>query len=166
MTHCPLPTAEMMLTTEIGWLKKTKVSFISKIRVRPLLEISWNCCGIHYSPSYCCRYCCFTLNRLKFNARWFDSSESSPKTLFSVVSRKSRNFSCAFRLTNSLCIFKTMASRGTKLCRYLNYYSLYNIWKTSFTEIVGRSLKNDFSGPKVFRDFRETGPRYFLLIIC
>ena len=25
MTHCPLPTAEMMLNTEITWLKKTKV---------------------------------------------------------------------------------------------------------------------------------------------
>ena len=25
MTHCPLPTVEGMLNTEIGWLKKTKV---------------------------------------------------------------------------------------------------------------------------------------------
>lgn len=27
MTHCPLPTAEMMLNTEITWLKKTKVGY-------------------------------------------------------------------------------------------------------------------------------------------
>ena len=31
--------------------------------------------------------------------------------------------------------------------------------KTSFTESAGRSLTNGFSGPKSFRDFRETGPR-------
>ena len=31
--------------------------------------------------------------------------------------------------------------------------------KTSFTELAGRSFMNGFSGPKSFRDFRETGPR-------
>ena len=30
--------------------------------------------------------------------------------------------------------------------------------KTSFTELAGRSFTNDFSGPKCFRDFQETGP--------
>ena len=42
------------------------------------------------------------------------------------------------------------------------FYSLYNIWKTSFTEQAGRSFTNDFSGPKSSRDFRETGPRHGL----
>ena len=31
--------------------------------------------------------------------------------------------------------------------------------KNSFTELAGRSFTNGFSGPKCFRDFRETGPR-------
>ena len=31
--------------------------------------------------------------------------------------------------------------------------------KTSFKEEAGRSFTNGFSGPKNFRDFRETGPR-------
>ena len=30
--------------------------------------------------------------------------------------------------------------------------------KTTFTELSGRSFTNGFSGPKSFRDFRETGP--------
>ena len=30
--------------------------------------------------------------------------------------------------------------------------------KTSFTELAGRSFTIDFSGPKSYRDFRETGP--------
>ena len=45
------------------------------------------------------------------------------------VSRKSWNFSSAFRWLNSLCIFNTKASWGTTLCSYFNFYSLYNIWK-------------------------------------
>ena len=40
-----------------------------------------------------------------------------------AVTRKSRNF----RSNNSLCIFKTKASRGTKLNRSLYFYSLYKI---------------------------------------
>ena len=38
-------------------------------------------------------------------------------------------FRAHFRWHNSLCISKTKASRDTKLCSYLNFYSLYNIWK-------------------------------------
>ena len=45
------------------------------------------------------------------------------------VSQKSRNFSGAFRVHNSLCIFKTTASRGTKICIPFTLYE-----KTSFTE--------------------------------
>ena len=33
--------------------------------------------------------------------------------------------------------------------------------KISFTEQAGRSFTNGFSGPKSFRDFRETGLRFF-----
>ena len=46
---------------------------------------------------------------------------------------------------HSLCIFKTKASRGTKLCRYYNIYSLYNIWKDKLWP-VGQNFTNGFSG--------------------
>ena len=38
---------------------------------------------------------------------------------------------------NSLCIFKTKASRGTKLCNYFKLYSLYNISKDQLYRISG-----------------------------
>ena len=38
-------------------------------------------------------------------------------------------FRAHFGWHNSLCIFKTKASRGTKLCSYFYFYSLYNIWE-------------------------------------
>jgi len=36
---------------------------------------------------------------------------------------------------NSLWIFKTKGSRGTKLCSYFYFYSLYNIWKDQLYRI-------------------------------
>ena len=37
----------------------------------------------------------------------------------------------------SLCIFKTKASRGTKLCSSFNFYPLYNIWEDQLYRISG-----------------------------
>ena len=51
-----------------------------------------------------------------------------------AVSRKSRNF---YGWHNSLCTFKTKASRGTKLCSYFYYYCLYNIRKDQLYRISG-----------------------------
>ena len=42
-------------------------------------------------------------------------------------------FRAFFGCHNSLCIFKTKASRGTKLCSY--FYSLYNILKDQLYRI-------------------------------
>ena len=50
---------------------------------------------------------------------------------------------------NSLCIFKTKVSWGTKLCTYFYFSSLYNIWKDQLYRI---------SRPEFF-DFWEMGPR-------
>ena len=50
---------------------------------------------------------------------------------------------------NSLCIFKTKVSWGTKLCTYFYFSSLYNIWKDQLYRISRLE----------FFDFRETGPR-------
>ena len=69
-------------------------------------------------------------------------------------------FRVHFRRHSPLCIFKTKASQGMKLCSYFNFSPLCNIWKdTSFTEWASRSFRNGFPGPKSFRDFRETGHR-------
>ena len=44
------------------------------------------------------------------------------------------NFRAHLGWHNSLCIFKTKASRGLKLCSCFNVYSFYNIRKTSLKE--------------------------------
>jgi len=44
------------------------------------------------------------------------SSSESPET-----------FRVLLEWHNTLCIFKAKVSRGTKLCSYLNFYSLYNM---------------------------------------
>ena len=64
-------------------------------------------------------------------------------------------FRAQFGWHNSLCIFKTKASRGTKLCSYLYFYSLYNIWPA----LISRPEFYEWLfGPEKFRDFRETRP--------
>ena len=46
-------------------------------------------------------------------------------------------FLAHFGWHNSLCIFETKASRGTKLWSYDNFYPLYNIWKYQLYRIRG-----------------------------
>ena len=62
------------------------------------------------------------------------------------------SFRVPFGLHNSLCIFKTKATRGSKPCSYFGCYSLYNIKRPA--------LQNKRVGVlrMAFRDFRETGP--------
>ena len=47
------------------------------------------------------------------------------------------SFRVHFGLHNSLCIFKTKATRGSKLCSYFGCYSLYNILKDQLYRISG-----------------------------
>jgi len=47
---------------------------------------------------------------------------------------------------NSPCIFKTKASRGTKLYSYFNFNSLYNIWKDQLYRISGLEFYEKLSG--------------------
>ena len=56
----------------------------------------------------------------------------TPGARFSEVPKTFRVF---FKWYNSLCIFKTKAFRDTKLCSYLNFYSLYNVWKDQLHRI-------------------------------
>ena len=46
-------------------------------------------------------------------------------------------FRIHFGWQNYLCIFKTKASRGTKLCSCFHFYFLYNIWKKQLYRISG-----------------------------
>ena len=48
-----------------------------------------------------------------------------------------RFFSGAFRLTLFSFILKPKASRGTKLCSYFNFNSLFNLWKDQLYRISG-----------------------------
>ena len=58
---------------------------------------------------------------------------------------------------NSLCIFKTKASRGTKLCSCIYFHSLYNIWKD---QLYTRSLSEFYEwlfGPEKFSGLSRNG---------
>ena len=48
----------------------------------------------------------------------------------------------------SLCIFKTKASRGTKLSSYFYFYSLYNVWKDQLYRINRSEFYEWLFGPQ------------------
>ena len=60
---------------------------------------------------------------------------------------------------NSLCIFKAKASRGTKLCIYFNFYSLYNIWKDQLYRISRSQFEEWHLGPGWFSGLWRNGPQ-------
>ena len=57
-------------------------------------------------------------------------------------------FRAYFGRHNSLCIFKTKASRGTKPCSYFYFYSLYNIWKDQLYTISRSQFYKWLFGPE------------------
>ena len=59
-------------------------------------------------------------------------------------------FRAYFGRHNSLCIFKTKASRGTKLCSYFFLYSLYNISKNQLYRISRSHFYEWLFGPAKF----------------
>ena len=77
-----------------------------------------------------------------------------------------QTFRAYFGWHNSLCIFKTKASQGTRRCSYFNFCFLYNISKDQqllvFSYVVKATKiqnKRVWVSRMPFRDFRETGPR-------
>ena len=58
-------------------------------------------------------------------------------------------FRAHFGWHNSLCIFKTKASRGAKLRGYFYIYSLWNIWKDQLYKICGSEFYEWFFGPQL-----------------
>ena len=75
-----------------------------------------------------------------------------------AVGRKSRNFSGAFRWHNSLCIFKTKAYWGTKLCSYFYFYSFYDIWKDQLYRINRPEFYEWLFGPEKLSGLSRHGP--------
>ena len=67
-------------------------------------------------------------------------------------------FRAHFGSHNSLCIFKTKASRGTKLCSYFNLYSLYKLWKDQLYRISGSQFYEWLFGPEKFSGLSGNRP--------
>ena len=67
-------------------------------------------------------------------------------------------FRAHFVWHNSLCIFKTKASRGTKLCSYFYFYSLCNIWKDQLHRICRSEFYEWLFGPEKFSGLSRNGP--------
>ena len=59
---------------------------------------------------------------------------------------------------NSLCIFKTKASRGTKFSSYFRFYSFYNILKDQLDRISGSEFYEWLFGPEKFSGLSRNGP--------
>mgnify|MGYP006973420876 CR=1 FL=1 len=68
-------------------------------------------------------------------------------------------FRAHFGWHNSLRIFKTKASGGTKLCSYFRFYSLYNIWKDQLYRIIRWEFYEWLFGPGKFSGLSRNGPQ-------
>ena len=67
-------------------------------------------------------------------------------------------FRAYFGWHNSLCIFKTKAFRGTKLCSHFCFSSLYNIWKDQLYRISRSYFYKWLFGPEKFSGLSRNGP--------
>ena len=62
-----------------------------------------------------------------------------------------------FEWNNSLCIFRTEASQGTKLYSCFHFYSLYNIWKGQLYRIGCSEFQEWLFGPGKFSELSRNG---------
>ena len=77
-------------------------------------------------------------------------SNKEPGACFSNVPK-------LFGRHNSVCIFKTKASRGMKLCSYIYFHSLYNIWKDQLYTITLSEFYEWLFGPEKFSELSRNG---------
>ena len=68
-------------------------------------------------------------------------------------------FRTHFEWHNSLFVFKTKASRSTKLCSYFNFYSLYNIWKDQLYRVSWLEFYEWLFGHVKFSGLSRKGPQ-------
>ena len=90
------------------------------------------------------------------------SSEMRPKSLgtFEKLAPGTRFLRVPklFGWQNFLCIYKGKESRGTELCRYFNFCSLYNIWKDQLYRISRSEFYEWLFGPEKRLGLFEKGP--------
>ena len=67
-------------------------------------------------------------------------------------------FRAHFGCHNSLCIFKTKANWGTKLCSYFYFYSLYDIWEDQLYRISRPEFYEWLFGPEKLSGLSGNGP--------
>ena len=94
----------------------------------------------------------FSLSRRHEKYSWYEDTRPRGPFLESP-----ETFRAHFGWYNSLCIFKTKASRGTKLCGYFYFYSLYNIWKDQLYRISGSEFYEWLFGPEKFSGLTRNG---------
>ena len=75
-------------------------------------------------------------------------------------------FRAHFGWHNYLCIFKTKAYWGTKLCSYFYFYSLYDIWKDQVCRISRPGFYEWLFGPEKFSGLSRNGPQVPLKVWC
>mgnify|MGYP006973417981 CR=1 FL=1 len=92
---------------------------------------------------------CYVLVHLKQEA-WFFPKEAFCERFqtWGLFLESPETFRAYFGWHNSLCIFKTKASRGTKPCSYFYFYSLYNIWKDQLYTISRSQFYKWLFGPE------------------
>ena len=72
-------------------------------------------------------------------------------------------FRAHFGWHNFLCIFKTKASRGTKLHSYFYFYSQYNIWKDQLYRTSRSYFYEWLFGPEKFSGLSRNGPLVYTM---
>ena len=85
--------------------------------------------------------------------------------LWGLFLESPETFRADFGRSNFLCIFKTKASRGTKLHSYYYFYSLYKIWKDQRYRINRSELCDWLLAPEKFSGLSRNGllrPEVFL----
>ena len=103
---------------------------------------------------------CFHISFISFHWNDFSKTESWKDRPQGPVSQKSLNFS------GYIILFVSSKRRRLEPRNFaviLFCYSLYNIWKDQLHRISGSEFYEWLFGPEKFRDFRETGPRSYLI---
>ena len=95
-------------------------------------------------------------------AMWMHMQGIEPET---ACWRRSEQRPISRKTHNCLCIFKAKAFRGTELCSYLNFYSLYNLWKEQLYRISGSELCEWLFGLQKSSRLSRNGPHDHELLI-
>ena len=142
---CPSPSLQSCVSPPP--LTSCFVHFdLSQIILSPLLPFP--CIAIHWISTTKTSWVIqrIVLSKLWTTGAWGPFLES-PET-----------FRAHFRCPNSLCIFKTKAARGMKLCSYFNFYSLHNIRKDQLYRISKSEFYEWLFAPKRFSGLSRNGP--------